>query len=178
MLSTGKIQHMTISKIHSYSPRDTPLHHPVVYSSHVKICFCISKFFFTGQNPWSHPSSLLGRCLSYSSFSPFQLQKKQVKTYIRINAFSNPFAAFGQIFLCVFTYFLPVSVMLLYIIGVVHNKLIRLAWKWTHMLKWTRIDTLTIVGRVSLWVITEVCQHRSNLSHICHHVVRYTPNPP
>ena len=53
--------------------------------------FCIFLIFFTGQNPWSRLSFLLGQYLFYSGFSPFQLQKIQVKTTtkFRTNKFWN-----------------------------------------------------------------------------------------
>ena len=92
------------------------------------------------------------------------------------------------------TDFLPVPVMLLDVIGIVHNKLVRLAWKGYYMLYNLCVQKykfqpkkavsasfhhlLTIVGWVSLWIISKVGEHRCNLCHVGHHIIWYTSNPP
>ena len=92
------------------------------------------------------------------------------------------------------TDFLPVPVMLLDVIGIVHNKLVRLAWEGYYMLYNLCVQKykfqpkkavsasfhhlLTIVGWVSLWIISKVGEHRCNLCHVGHHIIWYTSNPP
>ena len=92
------------------------------------------------------------------------------------------------------TDFLPVPVMLLDVIGIVHNKLVRLAWKGYYMLYNLYVQKykfqskkaisasfhhlLTIVGWVSLWIISKVGKHWCNLCHVGHHIIWYTSNPP
>ena len=189
MLCTGEIQHMKpIFKNTSLSyVREAPLHHPVEFSSLVKILDFVFSWFLSLVKILDLVFlSSWGSIFLTQAFHPFSCRKNRSKQQqnsgqINFEIWRNTFATFGQIY---FFLQLPISSQSLSccfislvlsttnLSGLPENKQLNICEKLASN------DTLTIIRWVSLWVIAKMSQHRCNLCHICHHIVRYTPNPP